>query len=44
MIVFVLARVDAGLSKTKSKYWNYPSLAKKRENVSIVNKINDDIT
>ena len=44
MIVFGLARADAGLLKTKRKYWNYPSLANKRENGSIVNKFNDDIT
>ena len=34
---FGLARADAGLSKTKSKDWNYPKLAKKRENASIIN-------
>ena len=38
---FGLAREDVGLSKTKSKDWNYPSLAKKRENARNINKLND---
>ena len=36
---FGLARADAGLSKTKNKDWNYPSLPKKRENASIINNM-----
>ena len=40
---FGLAHADAGLSKTKSKDWNYPSLAKKIENARIINKLNHDI-
>ena len=39
---FGLARTDAGLSKTKSKDWNYPLLANKRENARIINKLNND--
>ena len=38
-----LAPADAGLSKTKSKDWTYPSLAKKRDNKRIINKYNNDI-
>ena len=38
-----LARADAQLSKTKSKDWNYPSLAKKRENARDINKLDDEI-
>ena len=40
---FGLKRADAGLSKTKSKDCNYPSLAKKREDSRTINKYNDDI-
>ena len=38
-----MERADAGLSKTKSKDWNYPSLANKRENTMIINNLNDEI-
>ena len=40
---FCLARADAGLSKTKSKDWTYPSLAKNRENIRNINKMNSEI-
>ena len=42
--LFCLARVDAGLPKTKSKDWTYPSLAKKRYNARNINKLNDDLS
>ena len=40
---FGLARADSGLSNTKSKDWTYPSLYNKRENVRIINNLNDYI-
>ena len=40
---FDLARADAGLSKTKSKDWNHPSLNKKRENARNENNLNNGI-
>ena len=40
---FGLARADAGLSKTKSNDWNYPTLAEKIENTRIMNILNNDI-
>ena len=41
---FGFSRADTGLSKTRSKDWNYPSLAKKRENTMIMNNLNDEIS
>ena len=40
---FGLARADAGLSKTKSLDCTYPSLYHKRENTTIIDKLNDEI-
>ena len=40
---FGLAREDVVLSKTKNKYWNYPSLANKRGDENNINRLNDDL-
>ena len=40
---FCLACEDMGISKTKIKDWNYPSLSNKRENIRNINNLNDDL-
>ena len=41
---FGLAHADAGLSKTKSEEWTYPSLFNNREKFRIINKLNVDLS
>ena len=40
---FGLARIYSGLSKTKSKDLNYPSLDRNKENTNIINNFNNGI-